>query len=201
MIGNLDNWILIEQIVDYSAMVLGILYLILEICKKKSMWIVGFILSAAYIIISARERLLANAGLQTYYLIMCVYGWYQWRKDEDLENTSSKISIRKMPRTTLIYSILIFIVLSIFSYFVLSYWTTDSQPILDSVITSLSIVGTYWITKSYIEQWIVWMIVNPLYIWMYFAQGVKGLGILYCFYVLSAVYGYYYWKKKGVLIK
>lgn len=71
------DWIA-ENIVEIFGAVTGIAYVILEIRRNILLWPLGIITSAVYIYVFGREGFYANMGLQWYYLVISIYGWYQW---------------------------------------------------------------------------------------------------------------------------
>jgi nicotinamide mononucleotide transporter len=72
------DWIA-ENIVEIFGAVTGIAYVILEIRRNILLWPLGIITSAVYIYVFGREGFYANMGLQWYYLVISIYGWYKWR--------------------------------------------------------------------------------------------------------------------------
>ena len=74
-----SDWIA-ENIVEIFGAVTGIAYVILEIKRNIWLWPLGIVTSAVYIYVFGREGFYANMGLQGYYLVISVYGWYMWRR-------------------------------------------------------------------------------------------------------------------------
>ena len=74
-----SDWIA-ENIVEIFGAVTGIAYVILEIRRNIWLWPLGIVTSAVYIYVFGREGFYANMGLQGYYLVISVYGWYMWRR-------------------------------------------------------------------------------------------------------------------------
>ena len=74
-----SDWIA-ENIVEIFGAVTGIAYVILEIKRNIWLWPLGIVTSAVYIYVFGREGFYANMGLQVYYLVISVYGWYMWRR-------------------------------------------------------------------------------------------------------------------------
>ena len=72
------TWIA-ENIVEIFGAVTGIAYVILEIRRNIWLWPLGIVTSAVYIYVFGREGFYANMGLQWYYLVISIYGWYKWR--------------------------------------------------------------------------------------------------------------------------
>ena len=74
-----SDWIA-ENIVEIFGAITGIAYVILEIKRNIWLWPLGIVTSAVYIYVFGREGFYANMGLQGYYLVISVYGWYMWRR-------------------------------------------------------------------------------------------------------------------------
>ena len=72
---------------------------------------------------------------------------------------------------------------------------------LDASVAVLSAVATWWLVRSYLEQWWLWIVADTLSVVLCATQGMWWMTALYLAYVLSAAYGLYYWKKKGRYIR
>lgn len=70
---------------EYFGVITGLLYLFLEIKQHKAMWVVGFLTSLVYVFVFLSAKIYADMGLQTYYVGISIYGFYQWtqKKHED----------------------------------------------------------------------------------------------------------------------
>lgn len=179
------------------------IYLYFEIKKKNAMWIFGVAMAVMYIIIFGREKLYAAMGLHLYYLAVSIYGWFQWKRDSvrvssgAAEGKDEVIALRKLSLMEILLSCCIAAGLYFVFAFLLSSFTGDPKPELDSVVTALSILGTYWLSRSFIWQWAVWIVTDAVAVCLYALQGLYPTAGLYLVYIVAAVFGFYYWKKKG----
>ncbi len=110
------------------------------------------------------------------------------------------IFYRKLPLKTLLVSTAVYIAATTLMVTVLNKITADPMPFTDSSITVLSAIATYWLSKSYKEQWIVWLVVNLVTTVMTFRLGLYPTAILYTVNALASVYGYIHWIRSGKLI-
>ena len=76
----------------------------------------------------------------------------------------------------------------------------DSVPQLDGIATVLSVIATWWLAQSYLQQWLLWIVADILTTVLCLVTGQYWMALLYAAYVLSAVYGYFHWKKNGVIV-
>ena len=72
---------------------------------------------------------------------------------------------------------------------------------LDASVAVLSAVATWWLVKSYLAQWWLWIVADTMSILLCAMQGMWWMAALYVAYVAGAVVGLMYWKKHGVLIQ
>lgn len=197
---------------EYFAFITGLLYLILEIRQNSIMWVVGVISAMAYIIVFAESSLFAAMGLQVYYAAVSLYGFYRWRKDKKLAANPEKeaegetegshgIVYRHIGIRDLLMGVLLFAAIFVSLLTFLRNMTGDPMPLADALATALSIVATWWLSRSYICQWLVWVCVDILSAYLFFSQELYLTAILYLIYTVCALYGFYHWRKCGVLIK
>ena len=192
--GSMD----IIRAIEIFAFATGIAYVVLEILQKNAMWVVGILTGAACAYSFAVQRSWGMTGLNIYYVVMSVIGLIQWRKDgEKVEE--GVIHLRALPRKTAIWSAVGFVLGSLALIWVFRA-LGDSASALDGTATVLSIIATWWLTRSYIQQWLLWVVADTLTTALCLVNGQYWMAILYVAYIASAVYGYCHWKKKGVEI-
>ena len=186
------------QAIEVFAFVTGIAYVVLEILQKNAMWVPGLLTGAACAFSFAVQRNWGMTGLNVYYIVMSVIGLIQWRKD-GAQVEEGVIHLRPLPRKTALWSAGLFVFGSL-ALIGLFRALGDGMSALDATATVLSVIATWWLTRSYIQQWMLWVVANALTTALCLANGQYWLAVLYLAYVASAVYGYHHWKKKGVEI-
>lgn len=187
-----------ELAVEIFGVVTGLFYLFFEIKHSRMMWFLGVFMAGAYIYLFAVEGLYASMSYQIYYMAVSIYGIVKWGRDSRKivnKDDEKKIVVNHLSGKEALASIGVTIVVFIIIYFVLGLFIGDSQRFLDATVTVLSLLATYWLSRSFIQQWIVWIIVNVLSMVLYFKQGLYPTLFLYSLYTIFAFYGYYYWKK------
>jgi len=186
------------QAIEIFAFVTGIAYVVLEILQKNAMWVVGILTGAACAFSFAVQHNWGMTGLNVYYIVMSVIGLIQWRRD-GAQVKEGAIHLRPLPRKTALWSALLFVVGSL-ALIGLFRALGDGMSALDATATVLSVIATWWLTRSYIQQWMLWIVADILTTSLCVANGQYWLAVLYLAYVASAVYGYHHWKKNGVEI-
>ena len=201
------------MLLELFGVVFGFIYLYLEIVQKKGMWLVGFLMAAVYAVVYFQQEVYASMGFQIYYVLVSIYGFLQWGKDKLLagagevslqgvpESDTSQIIYRKIPFKVFLFSVLIYAAVVSFMVLVLGKFTDDPMPFADSSITVVSAIATFWLSKSYREQWLAWLVVNTFTVTMCLRIGLYPTAVLYFVNAVASIYGYLHWKRKGVLIE
>lgn len=203
------------MLLEIFGVVFGFIYLYLEIKQKQGMWLVGFLMAAVYAVVYFQQEVYASMGFQIYYVLVSIYGFLQWGKDKlnggavadgeglsrDSEKVSSQILYRRITLKVLMWSLLVYAVSVSFMVLVLGRYTEDPMPFADSSITVVSAIATFWLSKSYREQWLAWLVVNGFTVVMCARIGLYPTAVLYFVNAAASIYGYLHWKRKGELIE
>ena len=189
------------------TLVTGVIYIILEIRQKNFMWVVGIATSLAAMWVFFRQGLYASFGLNTYYLITAFIGLWQWGKDRQKLKKSNKtakksqpaIHLNRLPWKTVIISLVVMI-FGTYGMAQLMELLENPMSYLDSAVTVMSVVATWWLVRAYIQQWWLWIVADALSTVLCASQGMWMMAVLYGAYSLSAIYGYIHWKRHGQYI-
>ena len=178
-------------------MTTGLVYLYFSIRQNILLWLFGIINAGLYIYIFLISKFYAGAGLQVYYLFICIYGWYNWKYGNNRDTTGelpvSNIT-RKITRDLFIICLLIFAVLS----FILKNYTDSPLPLGDSFTSSLSIIASWMLARKILEHWLLWIVVDSFSMGMYFYRDLYPTAFLYFVFTFMAITGYYQWKRSMI---
>ena len=189
------DWIA-ENIVEIFGAVTGIAYVILEIRRNILLWPLGIITSAVYIYVFGREGFYANMGLQWYYLVISIYGWYMWRRRPEPEQSGGKSDVKRIGIATAAWCMMSALALWAGLWFLLDRATDSPVPVWDGLIASLSVVATWMLTKKYLEQWYIWIVANAVAVVVYLSSGLYPTAMLFFVYFVMAIIGLIKWGKK-----
>ncbi len=193
-----------EQLLEYFGVLTGLLYLFLEIKQHRAMWIVGFLTSLAYVFVFFLSKIYADMGLNLYYVAISVYGFWLWTQGKNRKEPGATTAAQEKilycnlaPRlfVRILFSIAILFTLL---YNVLHHFTDSPIPAGDAFTTAMGIVATWMLARRIIEQWIFWIIVNCVSVYIYYQRGLYPTSFLYICYTILAAIGLYTWKKKGI---
>lgn len=188
---HLDFW-------EIFTLVTGVIYIVLEIRQKNFMWVVGVVTSLAAMWVFFRQGLYASFGLNTYYLITSFIGLWHWGRDRQKAGKSS-VHLNRLSWKTVLVSLLV-VAAGTYGVAQLMQLLEDPMSYLDSAVTVLSIVATWWLVRAYIQQWWLWIVADTLSTILCIQQGMWPMAVLYGAYTVSALIGYRYWKRNGKYI-
>ena len=186
---------------DILTTVLGLAYILLEYRASIWLWAVGFLMQSLGIVLYYQKGLYADCGMEFYFLAMTVYGYINWVRKADKRKNEAKeekryAAITHFPiRLALLWSVITLVAWGTLYWFLVTF--TDSRvPVADSFTTALSFVGIWVLARKYLEQWLIWIVVDVVTSILYFYKDIPFKASLYAIYVIIAIAGYIKWKKQ-----
>jgi nicotinamide mononucleotide transporter len=152
----------------------------------------GIISVLIYVYICYYAGLYADMGINGFYFVMSVYGWYKWTRKDAFENMIPiTISNLKLHLAAAAGTIFFFFVLR----FVLTNFTDSTVPNLDSATTAIFIIGMWLMALKKLENWVYWIVGDLISIPLYFHKGLLLTSFQYAVFLLLAILGYIEWRK------
>ena len=185
---------------ELLAVVLALAYLLLAMKERIECWYAALVSTSIYTVLFWDVNLLMESALQVYYLVMAVYGWYQWRglsaeNGKSSVTSSAKLTIKLWSIRQHALALLSVIFLVMLSGYLLSENTAAAMPYLDSFTTWGSVITTYMVAKKILENWIYWLVVDSVSIYLYWDRGLYLTTLLFCLYIIIVIYGFFHWNK------
>ena len=181
---------------DITATIVGLVYIWLEYRASIYLWIAGIIMPAIDIFLYYEAGLYADFGMAIYYTLAALYGYAVWKWGKKRGTAADEqLPITRFPKRKLLPVALLFAVAWAAIYEILIHFTNSDVPITDSFANALSFVGLWALARKYLEQWMVWIVVDVVLSALYIYKGIPFKASLYALYVVIAVAGYFKWKK------
>lgn len=175
---------------EVAAVFLALAYLLLAMREKISCWYAAFASTGIYLFLFWDVNLLMESALQVFYLLMAVYGWWQWRHHRDKQRD---LHIHRWPlRTHLIVFAAIGVLTLLFGY-ILQTSTNAALPYLDSFTTWGAVITTWMVTRKVLENWLYWIVVDGAAIYLYLDRELYLTALLFLLYVVIVVVGFFQW--------
>ena len=178
---------------EILAVVLGVFYLVLAMKERIECWYAAFVSTAIYSVLFWDVNLLMESALQIYYLLMAVFGWHQWRKKSDQQND---LLIHTWSLKNHLMVLLSLIVLVGLSGYFLAANTSAAWPYVDSFTTWGSVITTYMVARKVLENWLYWLVIDSVSIFLYFDRELYLTALLFALYVVLVIIGFYQWRRE-----
>ncbi|MBB1427906.1 nicotinamide riboside transporter PnuC [Shewanella frigidimarina] len=194
------------------AVMLALAYLILAMRTSIWCWSAAFISTAIYTVLFWNVSLLMESVLNIYYMGMAVYGYWLWlhvppseqsnlHNSEPHNGTQHNIETNHLNITSWSFGTHAWLIgatslVSILVGYLMAHYTSAAFPYVDAATTCFAIVTTYLVAKKVLENWLYWVVIDFVSIYLYFQKGLMLTSGLFVLYVAMAVGGYMMWRKK-----
>ncbi len=177
---------------EIAAVVLGIAYLLLAMYEKISCWYAAFVSTTIFMVLFWQAGLLMDSALQVYYLGMAVYGWWHWQHGDRQDGS---LAIGRWSTHQHLAAIGTVLLLSAVSGLLLSQYTGAAWPYLDSFTTWGAVLTTWMVTRKLLENWLYWIVIDGLSIFLYIDRELYWTAALFAAYVVIVIIGFLTWTK------
>jgi len=163
-------------------------------------WPFSIASSATYAYVFYGSGLFGDAALQLIFISMAIYAWWCWTRKLDAPTSYTKPQLVKqfghIPKKMLVVCLLVWFLLFVAIKFALMNYTSSVVPNTDAFLTAGSIVATFMSAQKWIENWLIWLTLNPIYIGLYIYTDLYLTAGLYGLFVILCFWGWQQWSKK-----
>lgn len=169
-------------------------------------WPVGIFNTVLFFFLFYQVQLYPDMFLYAFFFVTNIVGWWRWAHPGEGEEDR-----KKELRVSHIRPMQLFLIAGIGISGTLAMGTFASKlhellpyvfqlpsafPYLDSFVTVMSITATYFVIQKKIEVWIIWIVVDLIATYIYFAKGIKFVSLQYLVFCFLAAYGWYNWRRE-----
>ena len=154
---------------------------------------IGLVNCVLYGILFGREGLYSGMILQGIYFVINLYGLYSWRKPEVDTDKELKIMWLTIKERVLVGVV---IVATGVLWGMGVKWGAQllpeniqepQYPMVDAILTTASVVAQILLTHKKIDNWVIWVLVDVVYIGLFLMVGMYWTAGLYVVYTGIAV--------------
>ena len=176
--------------VEPVAAALGLVNIILIVRRSVWNYMFGLLMVSLYFFVFLDARLYSDALLQIFFFIVQIYGWWHWAR---VEAEAGEVLVERLSmRQRLVWSATT--ILGVIGWGSLMRAYTDaSYPIWDASVAAFSVAAQLLMSRRYVENWILWILVDLLSIGLYAAKELWLTAGLYTIFLLLAGYGFVQW--------
>ena len=174
---------------EVVAVIFGLVYSLFAIVRSRWCWAAAFISSTILIYLSWISRLPMQASLQAYYVAMAIYGYWHWTREEG----KATRAVTTWPLAYHGVAWAVVLIASLLSSRFLASYTTAAWPFLDSLTTWGSLVATWLMAQVKLENWLYWIVLDSIAVFLFAAQGLMFVALLFAVYLVVSAVGFTAW--------
>lgn len=170
----------------------GAVSVLLAVRESAWNWPIGIANNILFLILFWKTRLYADAVLQVVYVLISIFGWWNWvyggagHTELPISKTRAKVGLFLALITCFSTALL---------GFGLERYTDSSAPFSDGVTTALSLTAQYMLSRKLLENWWVWMSADVIYVGLYCYKSLYLTALLYSLFFAMCITGYLRWRK------
>ncbi|MEO6524834.1 MAG: nicotinamide riboside transporter PnuC [Mucilaginibacter sp.] len=188
----IETWWAAQSTLEVVGVITGLLCVYLAARNNIWNWSFAIVSVGIYIFIFWDSKLYADMGLQFYFMVMNIYGWYFWSRKP---KTEAKTPVLKITHTEVSLSIAAVIVFTGLLGILLKKNTDAAFPFIDSFCTACSLVAQVFLARKVLENWLIWIFVDVIYVGVYSFKHLNLTALMYAIYIAIALMGYLDWRK------
>ncbi|WP_416234985.1 nicotinamide riboside transporter PnuC [Limnohabitans sp.] len=182
---------------EIAGFVLGLAMVVCNIQQWHWGWPLAIASSVLYFFVFKDSLLYGEAGLQLVFVAISLWGWWQWlrRTDEDQPAVAvQRLSVRGWI-LVLVCSAALWPALAL----LLQRFTDSDVAWWDALPTGLSLVGQVLLGRKYLENWLVWVVVNAISVALFAHKGLWLTCVLYAVFTAMSLWGWRSWRQNLAL--
>ncbi len=205
--------------IEAIGTIAGLLCIWLASLEKIINYFFGLINVTLFAVIFFQIQLYASLLLQLFFFVANIYGWYAWSRQTNNNEALLKIRWLPMPKAMgwlaacvvaiglmtvyidPVFGFLTRVAVSIMQALGLNVIQPELQPdafpFWDSCMMVLSIVAMILMTRKYVENWLLWVIINVISVVIFALQGVLAMSLEYLILTFIALNGSRMWIKSA----
>jgi nicotinamide mononucleotide transporter len=176
---------------EFAGFVTGVVGVYLVAVEHIINWPVGLVNVAIYGYVFYTSRLFADMSLQVFFFALGVQGWWMWAQGGQ---NKTELKITSIPATWWV-GIAISLAAGTAIYYPIIKHFNGAAPFLDSLLTVASIIAQLLLNAKKLENWIIWIVVDIVYIPLYISRNLYSTAVLYAILLALAISGLIGWIK------
>jgi len=181
--------------VELGAVLFTLINVWLAVKEKMWTWPTGIVAVLLTFVLYLHQLLYLNAWLQIVYFLLSIHGWYEWLHG-GVNKTERRITFASRMTWAVTMPAGVALTLVLF-YLERRYAPGGTLPIWDAFTTAFSIVGQYMLNMKIVENWIMWAIVDVIYVFMLINQHLYCLAALNAFLFILCIKGLIDWRRSA----
>ena len=156
-------------------------------------WPVGLAYALVSLLVFYKARLYSDLVLHVFYVFMNGYGWYYWLRGAGARSSGGRLVVARLRKRSASLLGIATVIGIVAMGWLFDYYTDADLAYWDSTTTVMSFAAMWMAAHKYIENWIVWLVIDVLATGIYIFKGIWPYAVLYGLYIPMAVWGWMAW--------
>jgi len=176
---------------EFAGFVTGIVGVYLVANESIWNWPVGIVNVSIYAVFFYLGKFPADAGLQIFFLILSILGWWSWLRGG---TDQTELSVSTLAPRSWGFILAAWVIGTAICYQV-AKGLEGKWPFWDSFLTIGSVLAQVLVNKKKVESWLLWIAVNTCYVPIFFYRGWYMSAALYFIFWCLAIAGFVNWRR------
>lgn len=182
-------------LVEWAGIVFSLLYVTLVSRQIIWCWPSNLLGATLYAIVFYNSELYLFSLLQLYYFGISIYGWISWVRKTPTEDTKAIKQLPLLQFLALIGTVLALSCVSLAVAIGVMDMSVDWVIIGEHFSTWIAVFAMVLAAKKFIENWLLWICGNIVYIAIFLESELYGTAALNTVFLALSFYGFWQWKK------
>ncbi len=178
------------EIIDVLINILGVW---LTTQRIRWCWPVSVVAVLLYAWIFFEVKLYCDMLLQLIFAVLQGYGWWRWSQGY---SAAGKVGVHRLPRREALVSLAVGLAGAVLLGALMQRYTDASAPWIDALLSSLSLVASFWAARKYVASWALWIVLDSAYVGLFLFKDLQLTAALYAGFVILATYGLLAWRSE-----
>ncbi|HUR88959.1 MAG TPA: nicotinamide riboside transporter PnuC [Ramlibacter sp.] len=178
---------------EIAAVLLALAMVFCNIREIHWGWPLAVASSLLYVEIFRESKLYGDASLQVFFAVVALWGWFQWLRGHRADGSS--LHVAQLGSRGIVLTLVAAAALWPATGWFLKTYTDTDVPWWDAFPTALSVIGQFLLGRKFIENWVVWIVVNAVSVALFAYKGLWLTTGLYVVFIALSFVGWREWKK------
>jgi nicotinamide mononucleotide transporter len=175
---------------EWVAAAFGLINITLLVFRSIWNYAFGIASVAVYIFVFYESRLYAESGLQLFFVLAQLWGWYLWRRVGDVQN---RVPVRWLDWQSRAVWMTVTAAISLNLGWLMHRYTDAAMPFADSAIAGASVAAQILLAYRRIENWMLWIAIDVGAVTLYIDRGLFPTAGLYGGMLVMSLFGLKEW--------
>jgi len=178
---------------ELLGFVTGAICVWLQVKENVWNWPAGIANNIFYVVVFWRSGLYADSLLQSFYISISIYGWWNWLRGGVAH---SELKISRTSQSGMLVYVALTAAGTILFHELLRRYTNSTVPFWDGLTTAMSLTAQYMLTRKVVENWWWWIAVDVIYIALYVYKHLYLTSLLYAIFLAMCIAGWREWQRR-----